>query len=67
MLSWSLNYMEAIMETKQLNAEQSLQLQTLSEQLQNLSQEQLQKLLLKMIAIAHTIEKSTPKNLQQSN
>jgi uncharacterized membrane protein required for colicin V production len=56
--------MEAIMEAKQLNAEQSLQLKPLSEQLQNVSQEQLQKLLLKMIEIAHNIE-NTPKNLQK--
>jgi uncharacterized membrane protein required for colicin V production len=52
------------MEAKQLNAEQSLQLKPLSEQLQNVSQEQLQKLLLKMIEIAHNIE-NTPKNLQK--
>ncbi|MBE9167608.1 hypothetical protein IQ238_08800 [Pleurocapsales cyanobacterium LEGE 06147] len=55
------------METRQLNAEQSLQLKSLSEQLHNVNPEQLEKLLLKMIEIAHTIEKNTSKNLRQFN
>lgn len=54
------------MEVKQLNSEQSLQLKPLSEQLHNVSQEQLQNLLLKLVEIAHTIE-NTSKNLQNSN
>ncbi len=52
------------MEAKQFNSEQSLQLKPLSEQLQDVNQEQLQKLLFKMIEIAYSIE-NTPKNLQK--